>query len=43
MAGGQRGVSRVLEILHAEAVRTLHLMGAADMEDVRGRVVLRPH
>ena len=36
-------MSRVLEILHAEAVRTLHLMGAADMEDVRGRVVLRPH
>ena len=43
MAGGQRGVSRVLEILHAEAVRTLQLMGAADMDDVRGRVMLRPH
>ena len=37
MAGGQRGVSRVLEVLHAGAVRTLHLMGAADMDDVRGR------
>jgi len=41
MAGGQQGVSRALDILHSEVVRTLQLMGAATLHDVRGRVTLR--
>ncbi|RKW70737.1 alpha-hydroxy acid oxidase [Galactobacter caseinivorans] len=41
MAAGERGVGRVVEILHDEAVRTLQLMGAASLEELQGRVRLR--
>ena len=43
MAGGERGVARVLEILAAEAGRTLQLLGVARMEDLGpDHVRLRP-
>ncbi|GAA4962361.1 alpha-hydroxy acid oxidase [Nonomuraea thailandensis] len=32
MAGGERGVTRVLDLLHAELVRTLQLLGVAGVE-----------
>lgn len=41
MAAGERGVSRMVEIFHDEAQRTLQLMGAGRLEDLRGRVRLR--
>jgi L-lactate dehydrogenase (cytochrome) len=41
MAGGERGVARALEILRSEAVRTMQLMGASSLADVRGQVRLR--
>ena len=41
MAGGERGVTRSLDILGAEVVRTLQLLGAATVQDARGRAVLR--
>jgi L-lactate dehydrogenase (cytochrome) len=41
MAGGERGVDRMLEIMRAEAVRTMQLAGAATLGDLRGRVSLR--
>ena len=40
MAGGERGVDRMLEIMRAEAVRTMQLTGAASVADLRGRVTL---
>ena len=42
MAGGERGVARTLEILQAEATRTMQLLGARSIDDVRGRAFLRP-
>lgn len=42
MAGGQRGVARSLAVLQAETTRTLQLLGAATLQDVRGRARLRP-
>lgn len=42
MAGGERGVARTLEILQSEATRTMQLLGASSMSDVRGRAALRP-
>jgi L-lactate dehydrogenase (cytochrome) len=42
MAGGGRGVARSLELLETELVRTLALLGAADLAEARGRAVLRP-
>ena len=42
MAGGERGVARSLEVLETELVRTLQLLGAADLSEARGRAVLRP-
>lgn len=41
MAGGQPGVTRAIDILQGEATRTMQLMGAADLADLRGRVSLR--
>lgn len=40
MAGGERGVDRMLQIMRAEAVRTMQLTGAASIADLRGRVSL---
>jgi len=42
MAGGERGVARTLEILQAEATRTMQLLGARNVAEVRGRAALRP-
>ncbi len=42
MAGGERGVARAIEILRTELVRTMQLMGAPAVADLRGRAVLRP-
>lgn len=41
MAGGERGVDRMLEIMRSEAERTMQLMGAGSIADVRGRVSIR--
>ena len=41
MAGGQRGVTTALDIFQSEATRTMQLMGAKSVADVRGRVTLR--
>ncbi|MCJ0890973.1 alpha-hydroxy-acid oxidizing protein [Rhodococcus sp. ARC_M5] len=41
MAGGQRGVTTALDIFRSEATRTMQLMGAQTLTDVRGRVTLR--
>jgi L-lactate dehydrogenase (cytochrome) len=42
MAGGRRGVDRALAILTGEATRTMQILGARDLSEVSGRVVLRP-
>jgi len=43
MAGGERGVQRAVDILSAEAVRTMQLLGAASVADLTPDVVrLRP-
>lgn len=42
MAGGERGVDRTLDILRSELKRTMQLMGAASVADLRGRARLRP-
>jgi L-lactate dehydrogenase (cytochrome) len=43
MAGGERGVERALEILRAEIVRTMALLGARSVDDLTpDRVRLRP-
>lgn len=41
MAGGQAGVERMLELFERDARRTLQLMGARTLDEVRGRVRLR--
>ena len=41
MAGGRRGVARTLEILQAETTRTMQLLGARTVDEVRGRATLR--
>jgi L-lactate dehydrogenase (cytochrome) len=40
MAGGERGVDRMLQLMRAEAVRTMQLTGASTIKDLRGRVRL---
>ncbi len=40
MAGGERGVDRMLEIMRAEAVRTMQLAGVSAIAELRGRVRL---
>ncbi|MGM7697601.1 alpha-hydroxy acid oxidase [Microbacterium sp. A84] len=40
MAGGERGVDRMLEIMRAEAVRTMQLTGVSTVSELRGRVRL---
>ena len=42
MAGGQRGVTRSLDILESEVVRTMQLLGATSVAELAGRAVLRP-
>ncbi|MGW3345402.1 alpha-hydroxy acid oxidase [Nonomuraea rubra] len=39
MAGGERGVTRVLDLLHAELVRTLQLLGVGGVERLTRDVV----
>jgi L-lactate dehydrogenase (cytochrome) len=41
MAGGEAGVDRALDIFHEEMLRTLQLLGAVGLDDVKGHVVLR--
>jgi L-lactate dehydrogenase (cytochrome) len=41
MAGGERGVQRATDILGQEIVRTMQLLGATSVEELRGRVRLR--
>lgn len=38
MAGGERGVDKMFDIMQAEAVRTMQLMGAQNVSELRGRV-----
>ncbi|WP_309127849.1 alpha-hydroxy acid oxidase [Microbacterium sp.] len=40
MAGGERGVDRMLQIMRAEAVRTMQLTGVSTVHELRGRVRL---
>lgn len=40
MAGGERGVDRMLQIMRAEAVRTMQLTGVSTIAELRGRVRL---
>jgi len=40
MAGGERGVDRMLQIMRAEAVRTMQLAGVSTVRELRGRVTL---
>ncbi|WP_217132224.1 alpha-hydroxy acid oxidase [Leucobacter chinensis] len=40
MAGGERGVDKMFDIMRAEAVRTMQLMGAQNVSELRGRVTL---
>jgi len=40
MAGGERGVDRMFEIMRAEAVRTMQLTGVSTVAELRGRVRL---
>jgi len=43
MAGGQAGVQRVVDILHAEIVRTMHLLGVPSVGQLTpGHATLRP-
>lgn len=42
MAGGQRGVERAIDIMAAETSRTMQLMGAATLDELRGTVAMRP-
>ena len=41
MAGGERGVDRMFEIMRSEAVRTMQLTGVDNVTELRGRVTLR--
>lgn len=38
MAGGERGVDRMLHIMRDEAIRTMQLSGASTVKELRGRV-----
>ncbi|MFC7789839.1 alpha-hydroxy acid oxidase [Microbacterium sp. MAHUQ-60] len=40
MAGGERGVDRMLQIMRTEAVRTMQLTGVSTVAELRGRVRL---
>jgi L-lactate dehydrogenase (cytochrome) len=40
MAGGEAGVDRMLNIFHEDMLRTLQLMGAVNLDDVKGHVSL---
>ncbi|MFD5215557.1 alpha-hydroxy acid oxidase [Microbacterium sp. NPDC058345] len=40
MAGGERGVDRMLQIMRSEAVRTMQLTGVSTVHELRGRVRL---
>jgi L-lactate dehydrogenase (cytochrome) len=40
MAGGERGVDRMLQVMRAEAVRTMQLTGVSTVRELRGRVRL---
>ncbi|WP_336645941.1 alpha-hydroxy acid oxidase [Microbacterium sp. USHLN186] len=40
MAGGERGVDRMLQIMRDEAVRTMQLAGVSSVRELRGRVRL---
>lgn len=40
MAGGERGVDRMLQIMRDEAVRTMQLSGVSTVRELRGRVSL---
>ncbi|GAA3929037.1 alpha-hydroxy acid oxidase [Microbacterium soli] len=40
MAGGERGVDRMLQIMRDEAVRTMQLAGVSTVHELRGRVRL---
>lgn len=40
MAGGERGVDRMLQIMRDEAVRTMQLAGVSSVHELRGRVRL---
>ncbi|UJP08742.1 alpha-hydroxy-acid oxidizing protein [Microbacterium sp. KUDC0406] len=40
MAGGERGVDRMLQLMRAEAVRTMQLTGVSTIAELRGRVRL---
>jgi L-lactate dehydrogenase (cytochrome) len=40
MAGGERGVDRMLQLMRAEAVRTMQLTGTSTIGELRGRVRL---
>jgi L-lactate dehydrogenase (cytochrome) len=42
MAGGRPGVDRALTLLTSEVTRTMQLLGARELSDVRGKVLLRP-
>lgn len=39
MAGGERGVDRALAILHADAVRTMQLMGMRSLDDLDASMI----
>ena len=41
MAGGERGVDRMFEIMRSEALRTMQLTGVDSVAELRGRVTLR--
>ena len=42
MAGGERGVQRMADILTKELTRTMQLLGAASVPELAGRARLRP-
>jgi L-lactate dehydrogenase (cytochrome) len=42
MAGGERGVQRMADILTKELTRTMQLLGAASVPDLTGKARLRP-
>jgi L-lactate dehydrogenase (cytochrome) len=42
MAGGEAGVDRMLDIFREDMLRTLQLMGAVSVDDIKGRVSLSP-
>jgi isopentenyl diphosphate isomerase/L-lactate dehydrogenase-like FMN-dependent dehydrogenase len=42
VVGGQAGVARAIELLRAEVLRDLALLGCRSLEDLPGRVVPAP-